>query len=97
MRSGSGVRLRLAPPARAALRRLLGAMALPTQPVPQALCFCYSLYGVAFFVFLCAELAGSPLFTIDADDAPGAHPQRPGRTLRSGSSPTRFAAQAGCS
>ena len=76
-------------------------MALPTQPVPQALCLCYSLYGVAFFVFLCAELAGSPLFTINADDAPGAHQlnARPGRcsTVRSGSSPTRFAAQAGCS
>ena len=75
-------------------------MALPTQPVPQALCLCYTLYGVAFFVFLCAELAGSPLFTINADDAPGAHhaAQRPGRAaLRSGSSPARFAAQAGCS
>ena len=84
-------------------------MALPTQPVPQALCLCYSLYGVAFFVFLCAELAGSPLFTINADDAPGAHPQATsstpgpdrGRTMLYGvgaqSPPTRFAAQAGCS
>ena len=73
-------------------------MPLPTQPVPQALCICYSLYGVAFFVSLCAELAGSPLFTIDADDAPGAHQlnARAGRLYGAGAH-RHVLPQAGCS